>query len=103
MFPTPVHQEGRPLRPEVSYEEIPLRLSLVLQRGPFEIFLTSTHGGNYVDFGVVTHVRGGEGLACKVGNPITYLVVMLYDEASLLAVKVVVNFKCRTTSIAMFR
>ena len=34
------------------------------------------HGTNWVDFVVVTHVLGGEGLSRKVGNPIMELVVM---------------------------
>ena len=39
-----------------------------------------------VYFGDVMHVRGGEGLARKVGNPITEIVVTRRDKASLLAV-----------------
>ena len=93
----------RPLRPAVSYEEIPLQLSPVLRRVAFEYFLTSMYGATCVDFGVLTHMCAGEVLARKVGEPITYLVVMLCDEASLLAVKGVADFKCRATSVAMFQ
>ena len=44
------------------------------------------HGATCVDFGVVTHVCGDEGLARKVDDPITYIVVKLRYEASLVAV-----------------
>ena len=91
------------MHPEVSYEEIPLQLSYVLWRGPFQIFLTSTHGATCVDFGVIMQVCGGEGLDIKVGDPITELVVTRRDEASLLAFKGVEDVKFRATSIAMFR
>ena len=62
---------ARPLRPEVSNEEIQLYLSFALSRGPFEIVLPSTYGATCVYLGVVTYVRRGEGLARKVGDPIT--------------------------------
>ena len=45
----------------------------------------------YEMFGVVMHVRGGETLNCKVGNPIMELVVTCRDEAALLTVKGVVD------------
>ena len=48
-------------------------------------------------------MRGGEGLACKVGDPITELVVTLCAEASLLVVKDVSDVKYCAISIAMFR
>ena len=89
------------LFPEVSDEEIPVQLPLFLRRGTFDFVLPSTHSATCVDFGVVTHVRGGEGLACKVGDTITELVVTRHDKASLLAVKDVSDIKCCVTSIAM--
>ena len=49
------------------------------------------------------HIRGGEGIARKVDNPIMELVVTLRDEASLLAVVGVTYVKCRATSIPMLR
>ena len=58
-----------PLSPEVSDEEIILQLSLVLQRVPFELVLPSTHGATCVDFGVVVHMREGEGLALQGWRP----------------------------------
>ena len=61
------------------------------------------HGANCVDFGVVTHVRWGEGLVRKVGNTLTEIVLTCLDEASLLAVKGVVDVKFHAISIAMFR
>ena len=91
-----------PLHPEVSDEYIPLQLSYILLRGPFEIFLTYIHGETCVDFGVVARLRGVEGLARKVSNPITELVVTLRDEASLLAVKGVTYFKFRASYIVFF-
>ena len=56
-----------------------------------------------VYFGVVTHVCWGEGLARKVGDLITELLVTRRDEASLLVVKGVADVKRRLTSISMFR
>ena len=53
----------RPLIPYVSDEEISLQISLVLQRGSFDIVLPSTHDATCVYFGVITHVREGDGLA----------------------------------------
>ena len=84
----------RPLHPEVYDEEIPLQLFFVLLRVTFEIVLPSTYGATCVDFGVVTHMHGGEGLE---------IVVTHCGEASLLAVEGVADVKCYTTSIAMFR
>ena len=93
----------RPLCTEVSYEEIPLQISFVLLRGPFQLVLPSTHGATCVDFGVFTNLRGGEGLARKVGDPITELVVAFHDEAFLLAVKGLIDVKRCATSITMVR
>ena len=93
----------RPLRPEVSDEEISLRLSYILQRGPFEIVLPSVHGANCVYFVVVTHVHGGEGLDRKVDDPIIQLDMPRRDEAFLLAIEGVEDVKCHNTSISMFR
>ena len=45
------------------------------------------HSPTCVYFGVVTHVRGGEDIACKVSDPVTELVVTRRDEAPLLAVE----------------
>ena len=61
--------------------------------GPFDIVLPSTYSTTCVDFWVVPHVRGNEGLACKVGKPITELVLMRRNDASLLAVKGVADVK----------
>ena len=52
-----------PLIPKVSDEEIPLQISLVLRRVPFDLVLISMRSATCVDFGVVTHVHGGEVLA----------------------------------------
>ena len=90
-----------PLSSEVSDEEIPLQLSVILQRRSFELVLTSTYGTTCVYFGVVTYVCGVEGLAQKVAKPITKLVVTRRDEPPLLAVKGVVDVKCCDTFIAM--
>ena len=38
-------------------------------------------------FGVVAHLSGGEGLSCKVSDPITDLVVMRHDEAKFLTLQ----------------
>ena len=60
---------------EVSNEDIHLQIYLVLQKGPFELVLPYMHVVNCLYFGVIMHVRGGEGIACKVGNPIMEIVV----------------------------
>ena len=67
------------LRPEVYNEEIHLHIYLVLQKGPFELVLPSMHVVTCLYFGVIMHVRGGEGISCKVGNPIMELVVVRCD------------------------
>ena len=59
------------------------------------------HGATCVYFGVIPHVYGGEGLAIKVGDTITEIVVMRCDEASLIAVKGVADLECRAISITM--
>ena len=48
-------------------------------------------------------MRGGEGLDCKVGYPITEIFVTLLDEASLISVEEVADFKCLATYITMCR
>ena len=92
-----------PLHPLISYEDTPLHIYYVLLRWPFETVLPSTHVANCVDFGVLVHVRWGEGLARKVGNTITELVMTRRDKASILAVKGVVDVKWRATSITVIR
>ena len=64
---------------------------------------SSTHGTTYVYFGVVMHVCGVEGLACKARDPITELVVTCRDEESILTVKDVEDVKSRATSITLSR
>ena len=54
-------------------------------------------------FGVVTHVRRGEVLTCKVGDPITSLIVMHCDKADLISVKGVEDLECSPTAVAMGR
>ena len=44
-------------------------------------------------FGVLAHMRGGEGLSCMVRDPITEIVVTRRDKAALLAVKGMVDVK----------
>ena len=98
---THVMNTVRSLRLEFYNEEIPPSPSLFLQRGSFEFVLPSMHGVTCVDFGIITLVRGGEGLYHKVRNPLTELIVMRRDEASLLAVKGVSDVKCCATYIEM--
>ena len=50
---------------------------------------------------VVTHVRGGESLTCKVGNPIMELVGTNCDEAYLIAVEVMENKEFCSIAVAM--
>ena len=80
-----------PLHPEVSDWDIPLLLPLFLRQFhlafAFGFGLPSMYGATCENFGVITHVRGGECLTCKVGNPIMELVVTCRDEAALLVVK----------------
>ena len=48
---------------------------------------SSPHGARCKYFGVVAHVRGGEGLSCKVDDPIMELVLTLRDEATHIVVQ----------------
>ena len=48
---------------------------------PLDLDFPPPHGATYEYFGVFTHVRGVEGSTCKVGDPITEIVVTLRDEA----------------------
>ena len=61
------------------------------------------HDATCIDLEVVTYVHGGEGLARKVGVLITEIIVTCRYEASLLAVEVVADAKCHTTSITIFK
>ena len=54
-----------------------------------------------MDEGVVEHMRGGEGFACKVSYPITELVVMSHDEAALLTIQVVTYRKFSVAAITV--
>ena len=92
-----------PLCPEVYDDDTSLLLSYVLCRVLFELIFTSTYGKTYVNFGVVTHMCGGEGLACKVRNSITDLVATRRNEASLIAVEDVADVKLCAISITIFR
>ena len=51
--------------------------------------------------GDVAHVRGGESLTCKVGDPIMELIVTRHDEAALLAVQGVSDQKCCPTAVTL--
>ena len=63
--------------------------------GGFELVLPYIHGATSVDLGVFAHLRGGEGLAQNVVDPITELVVARRYEASLLVVEgELVGFDC---------
>ena len=77
--------------------------SILTFEGTILIVLPSTHGTTCVYSGVVTHIRASEGIARKVGDSITELVVTRHDEASLLAVEVVTDVKCYAKSIVMLR
>ena len=79
----------RPLSPKVPDQKVPLT--------------PLSHGVTCEDFGVVTHVPGGEGLFCKVGNPITELIVTCRDEAALFAVQGVADKEVKPTAITMGR
>ena len=79
----------------------PFRSPSSFEGYPLSFFLPSTHGTTCVYFGDVTHVHGGEGLSLKVCDPITELIVTRHDDASLLALKGVVDVKYLTTSITM--
>ena len=48
-------------------------------------------------------MRGGEGLSCKVGDPITELAVRRRDEAAVLAIQGVEDCEVRPTAITMGR
>ena len=56
-------------------------------RGSHRLFLSLFHGTTLIDEGVVAYVQGGEGLSCKVSNPITDIVGKIHNEAVLLAIQ----------------
>ena len=51
--------------------------------------------------GVIAHVLGGEGFACKVRNPITELVVTIHDDAAILSIQGLSNVKLGVAAVAM--
>ena len=63
----------------------------------------SPHRSTCEDFGVVRHVRGGEGLSYKVGDPIMDLVVICCDETTLLEVQGLADCEGRPKAITMGR
>ena len=60
------------------------------------------HDVNLMDGGVVAHVRGGEGFACKASNPIAELVVMSHDKDALLKIQGVTYGKFGVVSTTPF-
>ena len=86
-----------PLRPQATYHEIPLLLTLFRKQFPlaldFVFGLPPLHGATCENCGVVVHVCGGEVLTCKSGDPITEIIVKRRDEADLIAVKGMVNIE----------
>ena len=59
------------------------------------------HFMTWMDEGVVAHVQGGEGFACKVGDPIPYLVMESRDEAALLIVQCMLYQECGIVAVAV--
>ena len=55
------------------------------------------------DFGFSAHIRGGEGLSCKVVDPITEIIVTRRDKTALIAVQVMEDYEGRPTAIKMRR
>ena len=102
---TYVANNVRTLCPEVYDYETPLQPPLVLLQCPFDFGfgLPSTHGATCDKFRVVTHVSGGEGLACKVGDTSTDIVVTHRDEETLFKVEGVTYGECCSTSFEMVR
>ena len=69
---------------------------------PFPVAFTfPPHGKTCEYFGVVAHMRRGDGLSCKVGEPITELIVTRRDEAALFAVQGVADREGHPTAVAM--
>ena len=82
----------RPLSPKVSDQKVPLLLTLLRRQCLrsftflFAFGLPPQHSATCEYFGVVAHVRGGEGFSCNAGDPITELILKRRDEAALFAV-----------------
>ena len=99
----------RPLIPKIPDQQFPLLLPLLRRRCllalcllfDLDLGLPPPYSATCTYFGVAAHVRWVEGLACKVGDPITELVVIRRNEAILLAVQVVADCEFRPTSITM--
>ena len=87
----------RPVSPKIPDKKSLLLLPLLRQQlllsfpCCFYFGLSHLHRSTCEYFGVVAHVRGGEGLPYKVGDPITDLTVTRRNEAALFSVQGVVD------------
>ena len=73
----------------------------VFVRVPRRLGLSLPHNMTWMDERLVVHIRGGEGFACEVSNPITELVVTSCDEAALVTTKGMKDRKFSVTEIAV--
>ena len=60
------------------------------------------HGATLVNEGVVAYVRGGEGPARQIRDPVTEIIMARRDEAAPLAIEGVTNGEFGVAAVAVF-
>ena len=99
-----------PIGPEVPDQKVSLLFQVLWWGGPRCSAVTGSgglsfrprHGATLVNEGVVAYVRGGEGPARQIRDPVTELIVTRRDEATPLAVEGVANGKPSVAAVAVF-
>ena len=99
-----------PVGPEVPDQKVSLLFRGLWWRDPRCGAITGSgglgflprHGETLVNEGVVVYVRGVESPARQIHDPITELIVMRCDEATLLAVEGVENGKPGVAAVVVF-
>ena len=99
-----------PIGPEVPDQKISLLFRILGWGGPQCGTVTESgglrfrprHGTTLVNEGVVAYVRGGEGPARQIRDPVTELIMTRRDKATPLAVEGVANGKLCVAAVAVF-
>ena len=92
------------MSPKISYQHVPLLppSSCGGYSLPFPVDFPvelPPYGETREYFGIVAHVRGGEGISCIFGDPITNIVVTCLDEAALITFEGVAYGGCQSTTM----
>ena len=99
-----------PVGPEVPDQKVSLLFRVLWWGGLLCSAVTGSgglsfrprHGATLVNEGVVAYMRGGEGPACQIRDPVTELIMTRRDEATPLAVEGVKNGKFGVAAVAVF-